>query len=319
MVLFLINMLVTTFFSNLVNYYLINEKTQTFDRFPLNFEEYLFDIFFLLVTNPFMSFFLITFDHRQIYKYFKRLRVEKFGEPMTQAEANSYYENMQVDLSNKYGNVFRFVLFAAGTCFIYPPALIICAGSLGIFYWMDKYFLLRRYVISHKVGFRLTSQLQRILWLMPMLMASTNLVIMFVPIRDGSAFEEGQYSRGYYYASIVTMIATIIIYLGGCNWVIAFLKKFFFRTPALQTRPSAHSHSQYPTYHEIEMEFDEDYWHHYPYFKVSKKTSASGKDVVDSQLSPRKSKVLELRKKMRMDVFSVIKEHLHHDRYSPVV
>ena len=187
-VLFLINMLVTTFFSNLVNYYLINEKARTFDRFPLNFEEYLFDVFFLLITNPFISFFLIFVDHRQIYKYYKRLQIEKFDEPVTQAEANSYYENMQVDLSNKYGNIFRFVLFAAGICYIYPPALMVCAASIAGFYWMDKYLLLRRYVIAHKVGFRLTKKFQKIMWMMPMLMASTKLVIMLVPIRDGSAF-----------------------------------------------------------------------------------------------------------------------------------
>ena len=78
-ILFLINMLLTTFFSNLVNYYLINEKSQTFDRFPLNFEEYLFDVFFLLITNPFTSFFLITFDHRQIFKLYKRFSIERLN------------------------------------------------------------------------------------------------------------------------------------------------------------------------------------------------------------------------------------------------
>ena len=192
----------------------------------------MFDVFFLLITNPFISFFLIFVDHRQIYKYYKRFEIEKFDEPVTQAEANSYYENMQVDLSNKYGNIFRFVLFAAGICYIYPPALIVCAASIAGFYWMDKYLVLRRYVIAHKVGFRLTRNFQKIMWMMPMIMASTNLVIMFVPIRDGSAFEEGKYSRGYYYASIATMLVTIVIYIGGCNWVISFLKKFFFKEKA---------------------------------------------------------------------------------------
>lgn len=135
---------------------------------------------------------------------------------------------MQIDLSNKYGNIYRFVLFSAGICFIYPPALMVCAASISIFYWMDKYLLLRRYVISHRVGFRLTKNLQKIMWLMPMIMASTNLVIMFVPIRDGSAFEEGKYSKGYYYISIIMMIITVVIYLGGCNWVTTILKVMFF-------------------------------------------------------------------------------------------
>lgn len=96
---------------------------------------------------------------------------------------------MQVDLSNKYGNIYRFVLFAGGICFIYPPALIICLASISGFYWLDKYLLLRRYVIPHKVGFKLTSDMQRIFWMFPLLQAATNLVIMFVPIQDGSAFK----------------------------------------------------------------------------------------------------------------------------------
>lgn len=96
---------------------------------------------------------------------------------------------MSVDLSNKYGNIYRFVLFAAGVCFIYPPSLIICLCSISVFYWLDKYLLLRRYTIPHKVGFKLTSDMQHIFWLFPLLQAATNLLIMFVPIQDGSAFK----------------------------------------------------------------------------------------------------------------------------------
>ena len=105
---------------------------------------------------------------------------------------------------------------------------MICAATICGFYWLDKYLLLRRYVIPHHVGFRLTKNMQKIMWLMPMLMAATNLVIMFVPIRDGKAFEDGKYSRGYYYASIMVMVLTVVVYFGGCNWVIAILKKLCF-------------------------------------------------------------------------------------------
>ena len=98
---------------------------------------------------------------------------------------------MQIDLSNKYGNIYRFILFGAGISFIYPPALIITVLSITAFYWLDKYLLLKRYVTPHKAGFRLTIQIQKIMWLFPLLLAMTNLVIMYVPIRDGSAFENG--------------------------------------------------------------------------------------------------------------------------------
>ena len=95
---------------------------------------------------------------------------------------------MQIDLSNKFSNVFRFVLFSAGVCFIYPPAMIICLFTLIVFYWEDKILLLRRYVIGHKLNYYLVAKLYKILWMFPMMMAITNLIIMFVPIRDGKAF-----------------------------------------------------------------------------------------------------------------------------------
>lgn len=126
---------------------------------------------------------------------------------------------MQIDLSNKYSNIYRFVLFSAGVCFIYPPSLIICFITLCIFYWEDKYFLIRRYVIAHKLNFYLTARMQKIMWMFPMMMAITNLIIMFVPISDGKAFEEGKYSKAYYYLSIIALVMSILVYLGGFIWV----------------------------------------------------------------------------------------------------
>lgn len=66
------------------------------------------------------------------------------------------------------------------------------------------------------------------MWFFPLMMATTNLIIMFVPIRDGKAFDEGKYSKAYYYLSIIAMISTIVIFLGGCNWVIKGLDKLFY-------------------------------------------------------------------------------------------
>lgn len=80
------------------------------------------------------------------------------------------------------------MLFSAGICFIYPPALIICLFTLIVFYWEDKFLLITRYVISHKLNFYLTAKLQKFLWAFPMMMAITNLIVMFVPIQDGKAF-----------------------------------------------------------------------------------------------------------------------------------
>ena len=74
-----------------------------------------------------------------------------------------------------------------------------------------------------------------------------------------------------------------------------------------------------PEYKDIERDFEEDYWHYYPYFKFKKQDEGKSQSNIQSSGSPRKSKVEELHRKVGRDVFSVIKSHLHHDRYAPIV
>ena len=58
---FMINMLFTTFAANVASFYLIKEDHPTFEAFPLNFETFLYDCFFLIATNPIFSTFLVIF------------------------------------------------------------------------------------------------------------------------------------------------------------------------------------------------------------------------------------------------------------------
>lgn len=95
---------------------------------------------------------------------------------------------MSIDISNKYSNIYRFMLFSAGICCIFPPALIMCLITLIILYWEDKYLLLRRYVVVHKLNFYLTRRLQGLMWMFPVMLAITNFIVMFVPISDGKVF-----------------------------------------------------------------------------------------------------------------------------------
>lgn len=154
-----------------------------------------------------------------------RYRIEHRNYPVSQAEANLYYENMQIDLANKYTNIYRFMLFSAGVTLLFPPALIICLMTLFVYYWEDKYLLLRRYVVPHKLNFRLTEKMQKMLWSFPLMMSIANFIIMFVPIQDGQAFVDGKYSKGFYYLSLVALIISILIFLGGCQWIVALIEK----------------------------------------------------------------------------------------------
>ena len=122
---------------------------------------------------------------------------------------------MQVDVSNKYGQIYRFILFSAGIACIYPLSFPICFLALIGFYWVDKYLLLRRYVTPFKLGYRTTSKLQQIMSLFPVSFSTTNLIIMFIPVGDGTAFENGKYSKVYYYLALAAFILSLAFYLFG--------------------------------------------------------------------------------------------------------
>lgn len=94
-----------------------------------------------------------------------------------------------MDLSNKYANVYRFVLFTAAIGTVWPMSFLVCFITLLMFYWLDKYLLLRRYVVSCKLGYSLTRRQQKYMEVFPVMFSVMSLVIMFIPIKDGKAFE----------------------------------------------------------------------------------------------------------------------------------
>jgi hypothetical protein len=87
----MINMLFTTFAANVASFYLIKEDTPTFEAFPLNFETFLYDCFFLIATNPLFSTFLVVFDHRHLRGLIKKYRIGHYSLAASQGEANRSY------------------------------------------------------------------------------------------------------------------------------------------------------------------------------------------------------------------------------------
>jgi hypothetical protein len=84
-VIFQINMLFTTFVANVASFYLIREDQPTFDVFPLNFESFLFDVFFLIVTNPAISLTMTFLDHRHLRGLLKKYRISRGWLAVSQA------------------------------------------------------------------------------------------------------------------------------------------------------------------------------------------------------------------------------------------
>ena len=164
------------------------------------------------------------FDHRHIRGIFKRYRISGGGLAVSQAEANISCENMNFDICYKYGTMCRFLLFSAGIAIIYPLSFLICLLAISALYWLDKYLLLRRYAVTLKVNSRFTLLAEGLLGQMPIYLSLTNLLVMFIPIQDGTAFKEQRYSKTYYYLSLIALIASLLNYLVGNDWIKTIIK-----------------------------------------------------------------------------------------------
>lgn len=87
----MINMFFTTLMANAVSFYLIKEDKPTFEGFPLNFESFVYDCFFLMATNPVFAIFLVIFDHRQLRSRIKQSLIKRGYSPVSQGEANQSF------------------------------------------------------------------------------------------------------------------------------------------------------------------------------------------------------------------------------------
>jgi hypothetical protein len=132
---------------------------------------------------------------------------------------------MNFDVCHKYGTIFRFFIFTAGITILYPLALGICVLALTALYWLDKYLLLRRYTVTLKLTGRFSLMVQKIMAQFPIYLSLTTLLVMFIPVQDGSAFEGGtNYSKVYYYLSGIAVAISLVNYWVGYTWLKKILR-----------------------------------------------------------------------------------------------
>lgn len=60
---------------------------------------------------------------------------------------------------------------------------------------------------------------QQIMGQFPIYLSITNLLVMFIPIQDGTAFKEQRYSKTYYYLSIIALTISLLNYMAGNEWL----------------------------------------------------------------------------------------------------
>jgi biotin transporter BioY len=78
--------------------------------------------------------------------------------------------------------------------------------------------------VTLKVNSRFTLLAEGLLGQMPIYLSLTNLLVMFIPIQDGTAFKEQRYSKTYYYLSVIALIASLLNYLVGNDWIKTIIK-----------------------------------------------------------------------------------------------
>jgi hypothetical protein len=71
---FLINMVLTTLFSNFVIFY--EDSTSTYPNFSIDLVTLVNDFYFLNITNPFLSCVFTFFDYRYLFRIYKRWRLK---------------------------------------------------------------------------------------------------------------------------------------------------------------------------------------------------------------------------------------------------
>jgi hypothetical protein len=133
-----------------------------------------------------------------------------------------------MDMAQRYGHVFRCVLFTAIASPIIPNSLLISIAVLILMYWNDKYLMLRRYTCQYKLGYTLPCKMLEVLDIYPLLMVISNTLLMYVPIRadkDNQVFS--QQSPAYFYVSLGIMCAMFVICLFPTSLIFRFFKRVF--------------------------------------------------------------------------------------------
>ena len=177
-VVYLGNMLLTTFLANLASFYLIGQPSaSTYPGISLNMIGLMNDFFFINATNSFLAITFTFLDYRYLFRMLKKWYTSKY-KLVTQAEANMCFENQPIDMALKYSHAYRLLLFTAAVAPCIPNALIISLGVIILVYFVDKYLILRRLMCQYKLGEALSMRMLKILNFYPVFVSLTNFLIM---------------------------------------------------------------------------------------------------------------------------------------------
>ncbi|CAD8173577.1 unnamed protein product [Paramecium pentaurelia] len=104
------------------------------------------DVMLIFITNSIMPWLTQLIDINYFYKLYVRQKIIKQGEncKYTQNEANKAFEGPSIDLSQKYANLCKTLMFTFLYSALLPIGVCFTFISIICLYWAEKYLLVRR-------------------------------------------------------------------------------------------------------------------------------------------------------------------------------
>jgi len=201
-----INMTLTTLLANMAQ---VRINTSFF---KISVTGLFYDVFFLFITNSYMSSIFNYFDIMWGVRLYQRYKAIKSGVQckLTQLQAHTLFEGHPVDMALRFANVNKTLIFTGLFIPFIPLGIIFSMIGFIITYWVDKYLLLRRYVCANRLSFALPKAMFITAEWFIVAYAFGNIAIFFIPVKDGDRLVIKNLNNSYFWGSLFIFISVLI-------------------------------------------------------------------------------------------------------------
>lgn len=120
------------------------------------------DATYILLSNAIVSPLVYLFSPSVLFHKMRIWKAEK-AEFISQIDANLVFENIPIDIAQRYANVSKTVLLTFCYAPLLPTAFFFSAAGLFFEYWVCKYLLLRRHNWPKKLSGELSAVMIEVL------------------------------------------------------------------------------------------------------------------------------------------------------------
>lgn len=307
---FFLNMVIATFLSNFFTVTI----HEFYHPYEVNMETLVGDIFFLFITNSYMSSIFNYFDIVWGYRLWRRYQIEKQGEKCTipQCEANYIFEGHPIDIALRYANILKTVFFTTFYAPVVPLGYVFSFLGLIINFWVDKYLLVRRYVCENKISYVLPKFVMSFMKINAIFIGIINIIISLLPLyyseRNGRIMKIFEINGNFGIALASFFVAIFYNFLP--RWIFYKIFECFFKMEKKK------KFNREKPYKDVKYLFNENYSSVHPILKVGEINKKVKKNKEDKKQSILGRKFSTAFGKRKMNLFETIKKE--HDKKSQI-